>query len=339
MFGLFLKNSKQVTEELLNSQVGCFGKLPIYDEFIRHNVCGRPVIELDEWIQQGYSHHSRVCQTRHDKTELHNYTYHYVFSGKGAESSTVIGTLMGSHDKAGRQYPFVIFKILSNQDTENLESTLPCAYRPFYENALTLCTTDLSLQPINMLKKRVNSLNVGGGHVSRSFLMEAEVNALEKITREEFWDEMLGESDKDKAPLYIEVMRELLATVARKSPLRTSWGIEIPLPAKKNNQAHVSFWLRMAQIVLGNRGWRPHYIWGDINNAEKQSLYIFFRPVTPIFFSHLLGHRVDNGVLINLEKESVAQSYVHDKSKTIGSLNTEDNIVSAINEWAEWGRS
>jgi type VI secretion system protein ImpM len=333
----FLKHTKPVDAAIRESQVGCFGKLPIYDEFIRHNVNARSVLELDEWVQQGYFHHSKSLQTTADQLGLQNYTYHFVFTGSGESPSSVIGAMMGSHDKCGRQYPFVLFKMLPNQYTESLSSSLPCAYQAFFDNAINLCSTDWSLQPINMLKKRVDALNVMKEPISRAYLMESEIIALDAIRRDDFWREMLGDDAKDKAPVYIEVMKDLLATVVRKLPLRTSWGIEIPLPANERTHVHVSFWVRVAETMLGCRGWRPHYIWGDVNDPVNQSLYLFFRPVTPIFFSHLLGRRADNGILINLRNECKNQNQVSEMARKIAIMDPDDHMVSAFDEWSSWG--
>lgn len=334
MFG-FLKSNRQGTE-VQESPVGCFGKLPIYDEFIRHNVSERSVLELDEWIQQGIFHHSRGLQTRSDQTDLSSYTYHFVFTGSEDYSSSVIGTMMNSQDKCGRQYPFVLFKVLANQNTESLSSTLPCAYNEFFDSALNLCSTDWNLQPINMLKKRVSSLYPGSGQASRIQLIESEISALHAVRRNEFWREMFGQSADEETSVFLEVMRDLLTTTLRKSPLRTTWGIEIPLPSNDRTHIHVSFWIRVAETMLGSRGWRPHYIWGDINDNKQQSLYLFFRPITPIFFTHLLGRRTDNGILINLKRECGSQGPASETARRIGSLNEAGDMVSVSNEWANW---
>jgi type VI secretion system ImpM family protein len=332
----FLKNNRQESEAIHESHVGCLGKLPIYDEFIRHNVNGRSALELDDWIQQGYSHHTRSVQVLNDAVQLHSYTYNFVFTGGGEFSSTAVGTMMGSRDKSSRQYPFLLFKMLSHKYTESLSSALPCAYERFFDDAVKLCSADWSLQPINMLKKRVDALYPGSGQVCRQELMESEISSFSSVKCSEFWCETFGESEVDNTPLYIEVMRDLLATVVRKLPLRTTWGIEIPLPASEKAHIYVSIWVRMAETVLGSRGWRPHYIWGDIKNPVKQSLYLFFRPITPIFFSHLLGRRVDNGILINLEHETKNQSHSTDISKTIYEQTSSGNMISLSNEWAYW---
>lgn len=318
------------------TQVGCFGKLPIYDEFIRYNVSARSVLELDEWIQQGFSHHSRSMSTRPEKTDLHDYIYHFFFYGSGEQQSSIIGTMMGSRDKSGRQYPFVTFKLLPSQNADILVSTLPCGYRSFFDSAQSLCSADWSLQPISMLKKRVDALNGNGATVSKSQLIESEVNALRAITKEQFWCEMLHEAAQEQAPLYVEVMRDLLETVVRRSPLRTSWGIEVPLSGNMHSHEHVAFWLAAAETLLGSRGWRPHFIWGDVANNNRQALYMFFRPVTPMFFSHLLGHRVDNGVLINLHEECAGQTHFSDRARGIGSLDALEHMVNTLDEWSNW---
>ncbi len=337
MFG-FLKNHRQVTEATHESLVGCLGKLPIYDEFIRHNVSGRCAFELDEWIQQGFSHHTRSIQTRNNKENLHGYTYNFVFTGSEEYSSTVIGSMMGSRDKSGRQYPFLLFKMLSYKNAESLSSTLPCAYEHFFRSALNLCSTDWSLQPINMLKKRVDALYPGVGQASRQGLMESEISAFRSVKRAVFWREAVKGYEKEEASVYIEALRDVLTTVARKSPLRTTWGIEIPLPVNDRTHIHVAFWVRLAETMLGSRGWRPNYIWGDIKNHEQQFLYLFFRPITPIFFSHLLGRRVDNGVLINLDLERKNQTQVSNTAQKMTDLTVDDDMVSVTNEWASWSK-
>jgi type VI secretion system ImpM family protein len=337
MFG-FLKNNKQTSAPEPMSQIGCFGKLPICNEFVRFNVNERSVLELDEWLQQGYSHHSRDVQTRHEKSDLHNNIYHFVFTGNGEHSFSSMGTMMGSHDKCGRQYPFVVYKLLPIQATEALVSTLPCAYRAFFENTLNLCSTDWSRQPITLLKKWMKSLNEGGTIISRRMLIASQVSALLEVSKKEFWCDIFKESALVNAPLIIEMMKVLLETVLRKSPLRTSWGIEIPLPGNDRSYQHVSFWVNAAECLLGDRGWRPHYIWGGISNRDRQRLYLFFRPVSPIFFSHLLGHRVDNGILIDLEEECKTQKHVSDVAERIGSLDTESHMINAVNEWSSWSR-
>jgi type VI secretion system protein ImpM len=335
----FLKNYKQKTETDPAPQVGCFGKLPIYDEFIRYNVNGRAALELDEWIQQGYYHHSRDVQMRHEKIELNEYIYSFVFTGQRENSSLLMGTIMGSHDKCGRQFPFVVFKQLPKQATEALTSTLPCAYRTFFENSLEFCLTDWDMQPITVVRGWVESLDAGSEVIPRKILLESEVNALQEISKKKFWCDMLQDSAQVNAPLVVEAMKDLLDTVVRKSPLRTSWGIEVPLPGNGRSYQHVSFWVHAAECLLGDRGWRPHYIWGNMTNCYRQTLYLFFRPVSPIFFSHLLGHRVDNGILINLEQECKEQGYVSSAAEQIGGLDTDDHMVNAFKEWLNWSRS
>ncbi|MGH7450302.1 MAG: TagF domain-containing protein, partial [bacterium] len=36
-----------------NFPAGCFGKLPSYGDFIRHNAASREALDFDQWIQQG----------------------------------------------------------------------------------------------------------------------------------------------------------------------------------------------------------------------------------------------------------------------------------------------
>jgi hypothetical protein len=95
----------------------------------------------------------------------------------------------------------------------------------------------------------------------------------------------------------------------------------------------------MTNAIIGDREWRPHYIWGDLKGCNKQSLYLFFRPISPVFFVHLFGWRVDNGILINLEHETESQVSSNAQAKQIGRSDKDSNLIDAFDEWVRWGCS
>jgi type VI secretion system ImpM family protein len=334
----FLSKNKTTPEPERSSGSGCFGKLPIYDDFIRYNVNGRKVLELDEWIQQGYSHHTRRAQINTLEEDLDNSSFHFLFTGSLDKNETVAGTLMGSEDKSGRKYPFVIFKALSGLISNNSISKFPCEYKEYFEKNNQLLTTDWGLQPLSVLEKRINNLDDDLHNRSDSESIESHLDNLGQIKKEAFWNDLFGDEARVKGPVYIEIMRDLLNTVVRKNPLKTAWGIEIPLPNCDRVYEHVSFWLSLAESTLSCRGWQPQCIWGDINSRDKQSLYLFFRPITPIFLSYLLGSRVDNGVLINLDEECKKEVNVSLAAEQIGSLDAEESLLDAINDWTDWSQ-
>jgi hypothetical protein len=187
-----------------------------------------------------------------------------------------------------------------------------------------------------MLEKRVDSLDENIKSMVCTDVMELEKQSLSEISKEMFWKDIFGDKASTKAPVFVEIMKDLINTVERKNPFKTSWGIEIPLPYSDRIYEHVTFWVSLAESVLSERGWQPQFIWGDIKNNNKQSLYLFFRPITPIFLSHLLGSRVDNGVLIHLEEESKREIKISLAAEQIGSIDANESLVDAINDWSDW---
>jgi type VI secretion system ImpM family protein len=334
----FLNKNKTTSEPERITGSGCFGKLPIYDDFIRYNVHGRKILELDEWIQQGYSHHTRRAQINTSEENLDNSSYHFLLTGSLDKNETVVGTLMGSEDKSGRQYPFVIFKSLSGLLSNSSISNIPCEYKRYFESNHNLLTTDWCLQPISVLEKRIEKLDENITTNSELALTEKRLEALDNIKKEVFWNDLLDSQASLKGPVYIEIMRDLLNTVVRKNPLKTAWGIEMPLPYSDRVYEYVTFWLSLAESTFSGRGWQPQCIWGDINNTTRQSLYLFFRPITPMFLSYLLGNRVDNGVLINLDDECSKEINVSLAAEQIGSLDADESLLDAINDWTDWSQ-
>lgn len=330
----FRKTHKSISEAGLVSQVGCFGKLPMYDEFIRYKNNSRSVHDLEEWIQQGYSHYRRYLL--HDQSYSNKAVYHFVFTGIRENEAPLIGTIMGSRDKCGRAYPFVIYKLLPKESSGLVISSLPCGYRKFYEKTWKMCSTDWSLQAINILLKKIEELNDEEVDFSKSGLLEVEMSALDAITKQKFWKDILQQSSVNNVASLVDAMKDLLDSVIRKSPHRTSWGIAISLPANQDYNTHVAFWVRTAESMLADRGWKPHIIWGNMNNYTDRKLFIFFRQVTPTFFSYLMGGHAENGVIIHLDDESILQNEVSDFAKEIASLDNSEHMLQASNQWANW---
>ena len=85
---------------------GCFGKLPLYGDFVRHNASGRETLAFDQWLHQEM-HHARtnfghVWEQAFESAP----TYNFVFVPEEA-GRFLVGVLHPSHDKGKRRYPFM----------------------------------------------------------------------------------------------------------------------------------------------------------------------------------------------------------------------------------------
>lgn len=112
----------------MSPQIGCFGKLPIHADFIRHHAIG--IGPLDEWLSDGiYLAKSRMgkeWEGRFTQTAPWNFAFN-----KGEQ--LWVGSMIPSHDMAGRCYPFLLFLEMNQKEIPIYHA--PAVFAPFLEEA------------------------------------------------------------------------------------------------------------------------------------------------------------------------------------------------------------
>jgi len=130
MFGFFSKAIKAQPLAVASDQLGCFGKMPIHPEFIRHNVKSREAVALDAWIQEGIGFITRKHGSNWPESCRNFPGCHFALVG-GEEERTVIGTLISSQDRSGRHYPFILFTVAEDPIFRRMQAVLPAVYEEF----------------------------------------------------------------------------------------------------------------------------------------------------------------------------------------------------------------
>jgi type VI secretion system ImpM family protein len=86
--------------------VSCYGKLPIYKDFLRENLAGKDAQAFKKWLDRGISHYWGEREGYRGET-----IYPHGFLVRSSDTSSyTIGYLWGSHDEGGlRSFPFCLF--------------------------------------------------------------------------------------------------------------------------------------------------------------------------------------------------------------------------------------
>jgi type VI secretion system ImpM family protein len=86
--------------------VSCYGKLPVYKDFLRSNLAGREAQAFKQWLDKGVSHY---WGERDGYRGVTIYPHGFLLRYPGT-ARYVIGYLWGSHDEGGlRSFPFSLF--------------------------------------------------------------------------------------------------------------------------------------------------------------------------------------------------------------------------------------
>lgn len=290
----FLRQPKETAAERAiqeRPRIAAFGKLPIRADFIKLNVVDREIRELDEWVQEGYALVSRRLNGAQGGAAFpHAGIHHAVFSAQG-ERRPVLITIGPGSDQSGRWYPFIVSMVAQLPYLKQTQAAVPVIYQRFYTDSSAVVGQRWRTEPLDTLLGCLESLASQCNQEQRSRVVEKELGLLRATPLG--CVHLLAEQYGDAAVFYQGVC-DLLASVMRRGPARTSWAIRLPLAQGEPAQATLVFWLRLIDSLLG-RSWSANYFWNWGNEERPGQLTLFFRRVPPSFLPHLFDPDLKDG--------------------------------------------
>lgn len=100
------------------SATGFFGKLPSHGDFVRWNVVGSAVTAVERWFEQGFR--AVAASGGGQMIGRCQATCFLMTPSQGGEN--VLGLVRAGVDRTGREYPFVVFRILPGHGSGYLPS-------------------------------------------------------------------------------------------------------------------------------------------------------------------------------------------------------------------------
>ena len=271
---------------------GCFGKLPIHGDFIRHNV-GPEVDKLDEWIQGGIVS-SRTAMggawdASFDGTAPHRFLYQ-VGGGR-----VVAGVIAASIDKAGRRYPFLVFTILDPKTMGGEITMLPAVLSSFFARAEEEAKTGWQGLDLKSVLVRIDSLALPTDFEEAK---QSIITFVAGQTNQAFFNGLFG-SDKD--PRKYMLIHNLVETL--KGGVVPKYALRIPRVAL---DPEVSFWLELCRR-LGRRPALPTLsLWGKGREGAEAGLTLVFDELKVNYFTPFWWPEKKNNLLFPLADASAA---------------------------------
>ncbi len=302
MFGLFAKTSKAPPAPRLPDQFGCFGKLPIHPDFIRHNVNSREMIAFEKWVQEGVGLITRKHPAGWPQTYQNFPRFHFAQVG-GDHERTLVGTLVASRDRSGRHYPFAVCAAAEDSLFREMQAVLPLVFGDFFRSAEAVCGENWTSEPLALLAGRIDTLNRRDTGLTRRHLLEGQIGLLQEIPMGRFWAGALPDADNAGREQLFITLFSALKTVVRRGPSRTNWGIRLPIPAEGDQRPFVVFWMQVVESILEDRSWRAHYFWSRGAAEHRASLTVFFKPLPGSFLLQLLNPQIDDGSIFDATRE------------------------------------
>ncbi len=232
-FDLFKKKS---------ANINCFGKLPIYADFIKLGSENRELTLFDKWIQEGMHFAKTKLENGFEKSYRGSLHYNFIFQPKNSDKS-IIGILFPGMDKSGRYSPFVVFIITNKyQLNSGLGVFLSYLQDTFFPKAYNIAKygwTGLELG--TFLEKFFNR------DIILSYDKKYKIDYTDFIktkTVGSYFEDLDGDNNGKKRFLILQNLLDIIKPLSKENFPRFSLGIKFPLsPGYTKNRFEVTFWL------------------------------------------------------------------------------------------------
>lgn len=217
---------------------GCYGKLPLHGDFIRHRA-GDPEIEaLDQWLQAGILAARQALgagfEAAWDAAPVLRFLHRAPRTRR-----LLAGVLAPSVDKAGRRFPFLVFARLDVKAGELDASLLPLLAAGFLERAQAAATGGWAGRDLKGVQAMVDGL---AGPLDPAEARRACLAYVSETSCADFWAGLFGSADDARRYALVQNFVEALSPKgAPKYALR--------VPRGAGAEAEVAFWLELGRRV------------------------------------------------------------------------------------------
>jgi type VI secretion system ImpM family protein len=206
-------------------QVGCYGKLPFYGDYLRILPSHFPLAQFESWFAAG-----NLGTERQDGRLLAYDSSPPGFAMFPAQGRWWAIAIFSSQDQVGRRYPFILCADIPNDLVGDEVGLVPALFAGFFQQAYMAAVRGWPTT-IDDLKALLQSL---AGAIDPARDAQVIANALTNIKARDLWTALLGRADDPRCTSAVTQVINL-ATGSR-----TGWGIRLQPSV---HQSHVSFWL------------------------------------------------------------------------------------------------
>ncbi len=281
----------------------CYGKLPAFGDFIRHNATSQEILIFDRWLQEGLFFSKSQMKETFDKFFTEAPSYYFFFRPDG-KSRALLGLMVPSHDRSDRKYPFMVMLIL-NQELflSHQMSHMPISFDSFFQQAEKLVLDAQAGLNASEIAGRTGHLsqpaslvrNPGPG-VYQDFLTSTTTDTLVHYLFE-------GPAANDHFRLILQNLSDLLLPLRSQGSQWFTLGLKFPLSRdEKMNTCICSFWVEVCGKLSGGQPEAPLCFWTTTSLGTQPFLLLFFRQPTARIFISLLDLQHENEGVIDFTK-------------------------------------
>ncbi|NTS77905.1 type VI secretion system-associated protein TagF [Catenovulum sp. SM1970] len=311
-------------------EFGYLGKTALRPDFVKLNVSSRELINLDNWLQEGFAYvHRQGLSHNADKDST---PCLYFLSG-GNEDSNVMGLMQPSVDSSGRHYPFVSFVHSGADLYKKHPSCMFLAHVDAIQQLLMSTDKVYSSRSIEEMEFYSEELSHVAGMLKNPVDLTQVLDRFRHIAMADFWH-ATGLSDIENRAVFIRESSLSMQSMANRGCLRTHFGLRFPMPVFSPENAYVgAFWLHLVTMMVADHNWQPWFFYSLGSAQHKPSMTIFVRPVPASCFDSVWNLSRQSQNVIDLVHTTASSKPSQSDYELAGAENV--SLYDALRRWCK----
>ena len=229
-------------------EVGCFGKLPLHADFIRHRA-GPELRRIDTWLQEGL----HLLQQKMGEVwseafyGMPTLRFMRTFADTGR---VVVGVICPSHGKALREFPFLIYATLEGRALRKRPTLVPLLVADMLERAEDLALRGWEGLDLRGLEAKVDALSTQVDLKATSRRLDS---MLQETTVGLLWAACMPQGTPEQRALLLSNLHDLFGP--RSKP---NFPLVLPSPS---DDATAAMLLELTAAARGGEAFPPAMTW------------------------------------------------------------------------------
>jgi type VI secretion system ImpM family protein len=277
--------------------LGYYGKLPLSPEFIHHRAAGPEIDELDQWLREGMYHAKLIGGSSWSTDFAQADAWSFLYFPRDPRRF-LVGSLKPSRDKAGRDFPFVIYLFLNREEFPGRPWCAPMQFKDFFQQSHRLLSQVGIENDVARLHFRLQALAPVEDAQESSIETQYQAELVSRRMRD-YWIEVLGEINVAR----IKTLFETLFQPSAEPRLPGRHEATLPLfPLERQETYDVPFWVDVASRAWLSTMDAGMMFWNRSPSKVKPLLLLSTEGATPETFYRLIhpeawenGHHAPEG--------------------------------------------
>ncbi len=268
---------------------GYFGKLPIFNDFVKYNAGNQEIIVMDNWLQEGMVLAKQKLKNDWKLVYRNSLPLSFFYPFTGTDKF-ISGVIYPSNDKSDRDFPFLIFFDFN----KNIFDRISFFLEPLFFNnefrSFDQVFNNISINTsISDLTENINQISA---NISEEKVNEHYQAFINSSLQEDYWLRILKDFiDEQK---YF-IINNILNPEIKNSTLALKFDFT---STDENSVLDMCFLINMVFVSKGN-SFLPAVFWTkDVHN--NLSLYIFPSKPSPLNYLDMICPTENSGRIFNV---------------------------------------